>query len=82
MFIKPAEGLKVRHPDTRRFLADEGEEVTVNDYWLRRVRDGDVVESDAPESAEDKPETAAESEVPIATETPAAPANDPAHDAT
>lgn len=44
MFVKPAPGLKVRHPQTPlRFLADAGEEVSDTDpYWIRRLRDRDV----------------------------------------
>jgi len=44
MKIKPAEGLIVRDPDTRRPLAAKGEVKPKNAYWMRRLRDGDVVE--------------------------------------
>ena len=44
MFVKPAPGLKVRHPETRQHIPDEGIEVPETDtYWARRLMDGDVV---------------------------------------
>ena len=51
MHIKPATGLKVRDPDLRDFLPDEGRVVPDTGYWRRRLRDGDVlpVEFAAPE---------------------------------
>ena len=46
--LKPAEADgKVRNPSTDRHLAPEGEEVVVTSYWIRRLRDGDVIEADA-----------------------------------
>lgn len=42
-FLRPAEGVKVRHPDGRH-LADKGEQVTMSSYWQRRIAAGDVVE--------------------------------------
>jgi hypothetical protein len=44
MFIKPKDGLKIRRPDNKKFLAIEGEEVPKNSFWLRRILDGDVYE--------------------------------------
>ena len=41
--IKPRDGLTVRHPDTRRPLAEKGEKVEMNSYWQRRLNDGDVL---------------------------------------
>lgn len=41
--LRPAPGLKVRRPDGRH-LAEAGEKVEINSYWLRRVTAGDVVE--------------------------------------
>lgn len=47
MFVKPREGLKVRHPATRQHIPDEGIEVSETDiYWTRRLIDGDVVRMD------------------------------------
>jgi hypothetical protein len=45
MFVKPAPGLAVRDPELRDLLPAEGREVARNEYWLRRVLDGDAVES-------------------------------------
>lgn len=39
--LKPAEGRRVRHPDGR-LLAEEGEAVTLNAYWHRKIEDDDV----------------------------------------
>jgi hypothetical protein len=49
LFIKPAPGIIVRDPVTREPLAAEGESKPRNPHWLRRLKDGDVVEA--------KPET-------------------------
>lgn len=49
MKVKPAEGRKVRDPATKRHIPDEGVEVPDTaksehrTYWLRRIREGDVV---------------------------------------
>lgn len=42
--LKPAPGLQVRDPDTRQLLPPEGRTVEMTPYWVRRLRDGDVVE--------------------------------------
>lgn len=47
MFVKPAEGLAVRDPLTKRVLPIEGKEVPETSYWVRRVASGDVVEVQA-----------------------------------
>jgi len=48
MNIKPAQpALIVRDPDTGKPLAAEGEKKPKTSYWLRRLRDGDVVETKA-----------------------------------
>ena len=45
MILKPArESLKIRHPDTLRFLSPEGEPVEPDTYWRRLLACGDVVE--------------------------------------
>ena len=56
MFVKPgkfidADGadlgaLRVYDPDRLDHLPDEGREVPDNEYWARRVRDGDVEVAD------------------------------------
>ncbi|MBB5462876.1 DUF2635 domain-containing protein [Paraburkholderia sp. Cpub6] len=44
MIVKPAPGLKVRHPVTKQFLPPEGIEVPEGDiFWTRAANDGDVV---------------------------------------
>lgn len=44
MFVKPAAGLKIRDPFKRDHLPPEGREVPDGDlYWIRLLRDGDVV---------------------------------------
>lgn len=45
VFVKPAEGLKVRDPVTMDHLPATGAEVPRTTYWLRRLRDGDVVQA-------------------------------------
>ncbi|BCQ23156.1 hypothetical protein NK8_12810 [Caballeronia sp. NK8] len=43
MIVKPAPGLKVRHPDTKQFLPPEGLTVPDGDiFWTRVANDGDV----------------------------------------
>jgi len=43
--IQPARsGLVVRDPSTAKALPAAGETKPRNSYWLRRLRDGDVVE--------------------------------------
>jgi hypothetical protein len=49
MYVKPAtDGAKVPDPAMRGtpayYLPPEGRDVEESDYWVRRVRDGDVVE--------------------------------------
>ena len=53
MFVKPAPGLKVRHPETRFHIPDEGTRVPRDSYWTRRLVDGDVIEV-APKAADVK----------------------------
>lgn len=46
LFIKPArDGLIVRDPQTRTPLAAAGESKPRTSYWLRRLAEGDVVET-------------------------------------
>lgn len=44
MKVKPAEGRAVRDPAKRTLLPADGADVTLDTFWLRRLRDGDVVE--------------------------------------
>lgn len=45
MFVKPRDGLKILRPDTRTVLLTSGEHVPKTSFWLRRLKDGDVIES-------------------------------------
>ena len=48
MFVKPAEGLKVRDPISLVHLPAEGAEVPESSFWLRRLRSGDVFATTPP----------------------------------
>jgi hypothetical protein len=49
MFVKPAPNLKIRDPDRLDLIPDTGRQVPDHhDYWIRRVRDGDVVVCEPP----------------------------------
>ena len=52
MFVVPASGLRIPDPSQRGtpayFLPPEGREVVPDDYWTRRLRDGDVHLAAAP----------------------------------
>jgi hypothetical protein len=52
IFVKPARNLKITVPvnGSYRFLSEDGEPVPRNTYWLRRIKEGDVVESTENES--------------------------------
>ena len=42
-FLKPSkQGLIVPNPQTGKPLADDGENVAIDRYWSRRLKDGDV----------------------------------------
>ena len=45
MFLKPANGTTVPDPDRGDTLPPEGRTVEFNQYWQRRIADGDVVEA-------------------------------------
>jgi Protein of unknown function (DUF2635) len=51
MRIKPAPGRLVRDPYTRAEVPPEGRNVSETSYWLRRVRDGDVIRMDGEQPA-------------------------------
>jgi hypothetical protein len=46
IFLKPAEGLIVKDPETGKPLAPEGENKPDTTYWRRRIADGDVEAGD------------------------------------
>lgn len=41
--LKPAPGIKLYNPATKRFVAEEGEAVVMDKYWRGRIADGDAV---------------------------------------
>ena len=50
--VKPKEGLLVPYPRERRFLPAEGAEVQKSSYWLKRLKDGDIIEIKEKEEAQ------------------------------
>ena len=44
MFIKPLSERKVPDPFSGDILPENGREVEINQYWYRRIEDGDVEE--------------------------------------
>lgn len=55
-FIKPArEGLLVRQPASGRALPAEGAWVHWSGYWVRRKKEGSVVDAKPPTKAKAKP---------------------------
>jgi len=55
IFVKPAdEKVLVRNPERNRHLKVEGEFVTSDPYWFRRILDGDVVKTVAPKKTKSK----------------------------
>ncbi len=54
VFIKPREGLLVRHPRTFVHLPAQGKSVSWNGYWKRLLSQGDIeIISKPPTSIED-----------------------------
>lgn len=43
VFVKPAQDRQVRDPATKQHIPAEGIQVPRSSYWLRRLRDGDVL---------------------------------------
>ncbi len=73
MFVRAAEGRRVRHPDSLALLREEGEDVPDTEYWFRRLSEGDVeiAETAQPFAAEVEPPKAeddAPDEDPVAAE--------------
>lgn len=54
MFVKPKAGSRVVDPERGDDLPEKGREVVANQYWLRRLRDGDVTEAEKPKPKEAK----------------------------
>jgi hypothetical protein len=51
MYIKPVAGRQVPDPDHGGVLPESGRHVKPHQYWLRRLGDGDVIESDPPKES-------------------------------
>jgi hypothetical protein len=51
--LKPCVGRRVRDPETLKVLDEAGEEKALSSYWLRRLRDGDVIEVNSLDKDED-----------------------------
>lgn len=52
VLVRPAKGLVVRDPATMEVLPAEGKKVDVNaPYWVRRIRDKDVLTGAEPTPA-------------------------------
>lgn len=56
IFIKPAPGLKVRDPETKEHLPENGANVVKSPFWIRRIKDGDVVLAEVAQPKEIKKE--------------------------
>lgn len=54
MFIKPAPGRVVTDPATGLHLPAEGQEVVEDQFWTRRLNDGDVIKSKPTKRTEPK----------------------------
>lgn len=54
IFVKSVSGRSVRDPDTKEVLAEAGEFKPRTGFWLKRIKQGDVVESKAPKVIKDK----------------------------
>ena len=63
MFVRAAEGRRVRHPDSLALLAPVGEEVADTEYWFRRLSEGDVELVEPPKAEDNAPD-----EAPVAAE--------------
>lgn len=45
IIIVPKQGLKVRDPETKRIIPENGVKIpALTDYWVRRINDGDVTQ--------------------------------------
>lgn len=43
VYVKPAQGLKIRDDKTKQFLPESGKVVELTSYWVRRLQCGDVL---------------------------------------
>ncbi len=56
MTVYPAPGLTIRDPDLFDFLPASGRDVPDTDYWIRRLRDGDVTTTPSTASSQEATE--------------------------
>jgi hypothetical protein len=56
MKVKPAPGRAVRDPSNMQLLPEDGREVPNNQFWQRRLRDGDVIEAAEPRATRSRRE--------------------------
>lgn len=47
MYVKPVDGRQVPDPERGGLVPTEGAEVPRSQYWIRRLADGDVIETAA-----------------------------------
>ena len=55
MYLKPKKGLQVMDPEKGDYLPAEGREVSENQYWSRRLIDGEVTKAKAPKRKANQP---------------------------
>lgn len=53
MHVKPAAGRVVPDPYQGDNVPEKGRDVEANQYWFRRIADGDVIETEKPAQVED-----------------------------
>lgn len=66
MYVKAAPGMKIRDPDLKDLIPDDGRDVPDTDYWRRRLRDGDVVEAKPPAAASEADPAPEQAALPVA----------------
>jgi hypothetical protein len=54
IFLKAAPGRRVRDDHTLQLLAPDGEWKPRSTYWMRRLRDADVIEAQQPTARREK----------------------------
>lgn len=62
VFVRPAPGVRIADPQTGQYLPEEGLLVPRSGFWLRRLKDGDVISSapaDGTDASAAKPPTPA-----------------------
>lgn len=46
VFVRPAPGIRIADPETGQYLPEVGLLVPRSGFWLRRLKDGDVLEAE------------------------------------